>query len=241
MDLSPISLRKVLSLIDEISYGEPDVMKWLSSFESTFGYSQSVFWSCDKNLSITCIGSNNIDKRAIDEYDRYYHRFDVLAPKVAYPLLRERHVLRLLDLVPADAYEKNPYYHEYMAKYMHHHLMTVYLVSGQQVLGLIDFIRPKKEPPFSDQEVMNLEILARFLSQRLESYKHAAPLSGEFTHALLTPKEKEVLDYVRRGYSNDEISTHLHISINTVKTHLLNLYRKTGVSNRTELSYKINS
>jgi DNA-binding CsgD family transcriptional regulator len=241
MDLSSESLRKVLSVIDEISHKEPDVMKWLSCFEKTFGYSQSLYWSCDKNLSLTCTTSHNIDKRAIEEYDQYYHKMDLLAPKVAYSMLRERHVLRLLDLVPAEAYEKNPYYYEYMAKYKHHHLMTMYLVSGHQVLGLIDFIRPKNEPPFSDQDVMKLEILSRFLSQRLESFKHSVPVIGQFSQLLLTPKEMEVLDHVRKGYSNDEISAQLHISINTVKTHLLNLYRKTGVSNRTELSYKFTS
>lgn len=240
-DLSPDSLRRVLSLMDEISHCEPDVMKWLSIFETTFGYSQSVFWTCDNNFNLNCITSRNIEKRAIEEYNQHYYSMDLLAPKVIYPMIRERHVLRLMDMVAGEAYEKNPYYHEYMAKYKHHHLMTVYLVSGHQVMGLIDFIRPKQEPSFSEQEVMKLEILSRFLSQRLESFKHAFPGIERASQVQLTPKEIEVLDYVRKGYSNEEISAQLHISINTVKTHLLNLYRKANVSNRTELSYKFTS
>lgn len=240
--LSPDSLREVITLMDEISHSEPDVVKWLSFFEAAFGYSQSLFWSCDSNYNLNCVTSRNIEKRAIEEYNQHYHSMDLLAPKVVYPMLRERHVLRLLDMVAGEAaYEKNPYYHEYMVKYKHHHLMTVYLVSGHRVLGIMDFIKPKKELPFSDQEVMKLEILSRFLSQRLESFKHAVPGIGQISQFLLTPKEKEVLDYVRKGCSNEEISALLHISINTVKTHLLNLYRKTDVSNRTELSYKFTS
>ncbi|WP_148505176.1 helix-turn-helix transcriptional regulator [Paenibacillus beijingensis] len=240
MNLSPDSMRKVLSFMDDISsHREPDLTHWLSSFESTFGYSQSLLWSCDKNLSIHCITSRNIEQRAIEEYDQYFYSLDLLAPKVVSPMLKEGRVLRLRDIVPGAAYEKNPYYHDYMLKYQHYHLMTVYLVSGQRVVGLIDLIRSKNEAPFSDEEVMKLEFIARFLSQRLEMYKQTVPFFAENTQVQLTRKEKEILEYVRKGYSNEEISAQLYISVNTVKTHLLNLYRKTGASNRTELSYKM--
>lgn len=238
MDWSQSNQRKILSFLDEVSHSELDVTQWLSSFESMFGYSQTVFWSCDQSLRISCIAARNIEKRAIEEYDQYYHKMDLLAPKLIFPIVRERKVLRLVDLLPHNAYEQNPYYNEYMAKYKHYHLMTMYLMRGSQILGLIDFIRPKKDPVFSDQEVMKMEILSRFLSQRLESYKPDLSWVGGAPQGPFTPKEKEVLDLVRKGKSNEEISARLHISINTVKTHLLNLYRKSGASNRTELCYK---
>lgn len=58
--------------------------------------------------------------------------------------------------------------------------------------------------------------------------------------ALLTPKEWEVYELVQQGSTNKQISGKLHISLNTVKRHLQNIYKKMEVTNRTSLCYKIN-
>jgi DNA-binding NarL/FixJ family response regulator len=50
----------------------------------------------------------------------------------------------------------------------------------------------------------------------------------------LTAKEREVLQQVALGRSNAEISRELWLSQQTVKFHLTNVYRKLGVTNRTE-------
>ncbi len=44
--------------------------------------------------------------------------------------------------------------------------------------------------------------------------------------ALLTHREKEILNKLRIGASNNEIARSLFISENTVKTHLYNLFKK---------------
>lgn len=49
----------------------------------------------------------------------------------------------------------------------------------------------------------------------------------------LTPRELEVLALVARGRSNGEIATDLFIGESTVKTHLLHVFDKLGVSDRT--------
>jgi DNA-binding NarL/FixJ family response regulator len=50
----------------------------------------------------------------------------------------------------------------------------------------------------------------------------------------LSERESVVLEAVARGLSNREIGRELWISEQTVKFHLRNLYRKLGVSSRTE-------
>ena len=50
----------------------------------------------------------------------------------------------------------------------------------------------------------------------------------------LSVREIEVLACVARGASNKEIARQLHISESTVKTHLLHIFGKLGVSDRTE-------
>jgi DNA-binding NarL/FixJ family response regulator len=50
----------------------------------------------------------------------------------------------------------------------------------------------------------------------------------------LTEREGSILQALARGLSNDAIAKELWITKQTVKFHLRNIYRKLGVSNRTE-------
>ncbi|HEA69509.1 MAG TPA: LuxR family transcriptional regulator [Desulfobacterales bacterium] len=52
----------------------------------------------------------------------------------------------------------------------------------------------------------------------------------------LTLREKELLFCVASGASYDQISYDLNISLNTVKTHIYNIYKKINVSNRFQAS-----
>jgi DNA-binding NarL/FixJ family response regulator len=54
-------------------------------------------------------------------------------------------------------------------------------------------------------------------------------------HGLLTDREAEVLSELQRRRANAQIASDLHISIETVRTHARNIYRKLGVSSRREL------
>jgi DNA-binding NarL/FixJ family response regulator len=49
----------------------------------------------------------------------------------------------------------------------------------------------------------------------------------------LSAREIEVLQFVAKGASNKEIGKSLHISTATVKTHLIHIYGKLGVDDRT--------
>ena len=64
-----------------------------------------------------------------------------------------------------------------------------------------------------------------------EVLQGVAPTAGA---TALSEREAVVLEAVARGLSNREIGLQLWISEQTVKFHLRNLYRKLGVSSRTE-------
>jgi DNA-binding NarL/FixJ family response regulator len=57
---------------------------------------------------------------------------------------------------------------------------------------------------------------------------------GEAQKAGLTPSEQRVLESLARGLSNKEIARELWLTQQTVKFHLTNIYRRLGVTNRTE-------
>jgi DNA-binding NarL/FixJ family response regulator len=51
---------------------------------------------------------------------------------------------------------------------------------------------------------------------------------------LLTDRENEVLDLLAQGFRNKEIAAHLFVSVNTIRTHIYNIYEKLHVQNRVE-------
>ncbi|NYE20581.1 helix-turn-helix transcriptional regulator [Microbacterium immunditiarum] len=64
------------------------------------------------------------------------------------------------------------------------------------------------------------------------------PIASPFTFVVdnvgLTKRESAVLARLVRGGTVEEIAAELFVSVNTMKTHLRNLYRKLGVSSRSE-------
>jgi len=58
---------------------------------------------------------------------------------------------------------------------------------------------------------------------------------GDPSGPRLATRELEVLDGVRRGLTNAAIARELFVSVNTVKFHRTNLYRKLGAGSRSEL------
>ena len=76
--------------------------------------------------------------------------------------------------------------------------------------------------------------IARKVTQSFRQRNHLSEESN-----LLTPKEKEVLELLSKGFLYKEISDKLHISLNTVKQHIHKTYGKLHVSNRTGALLKV--
>jgi len=51
----------------------------------------------------------------------------------------------------------------------------------------------------------------------------------------ISPREADVIRYVSRGLSNKEIADKLSVSFTTIRTHLYNIFKKTGAASRVEL------
>lgn len=50
----------------------------------------------------------------------------------------------------------------------------------------------------------------------------------------LSPRQRDVLELLASGHSNDEVADQLHLSVNTVKYHVRGLYRRLGVHTRAQ-------
>ena len=83
--------------------------------------------------------------------------------------------------------------------------------------------------------------LDRFLDdfERSEAWEKATPGPGLPVDFLvrykITEREVAVLELVCRGLTNHEIGERLYIAVPTVKSHLYNVFQRTGVKNRVQL------
>ncbi|RCW46683.1 LuxR family two component transcriptional regulator [Halopolyspora algeriensis] len=77
--------------------------------------------------------------------------------------------------------------------------------------------------------------LAGFVLDAFSQGPDSAPI-GDPELDQLTPRERDVLRLLARGYAYKEIASELFISVKTVETHVSSVLRKTQLSNRYELS-----
>lgn len=114
------------------------------------------------------------------------------------------------------------------------------LAKGEQVGALELFLR---QDNLTLEAIINLstpsnsiwlESLSRLAIERIQDRNRVAKISGE----QLTSREIEVLKYLMSENSISSIGQTLHISKNTMKTHLRNIYRKLGVNGRDEAANK---
>jgi LuxR family maltose regulon positive regulatory protein len=68
----------------------------------------------------------------------------------------------------------------------------------------------------------------------LQAEAHPASQSRSQVAEPLTQRERRVLWYLPSRLSNTEIAADMYVSLNTVKTHIKNVYRKLGVNGRRE-------
>lgn len=109
--------------------------------------------------------------------------------------------------------------------------------------GASSYILKRSKPEFLLQSIREVHDggspmspdIARKLVQRFQQKdnKQATVL------AVVTPREKEILELLSQGSFYKEVADKLGISINTLKRHIYNVYKKLQVDNKTEAINKV--
>ncbi|MDA8621306.1 response regulator transcription factor [Psychrosphaera sp.] len=107
----------------------------------------------------------------------------------------------------------------------------VFYLADRPDIVLRGLIQLQKGERWFKRETMN-EAISELLQGVSSSNKQELP-NACFTN--LTRRENAIIKLVSLGAKNQEIADQLHISPNTVKTHLYSIFRKTDSRNRVEL------
>lgn len=81
----------------------------------------------------------------------------------------------------------------------------------------------------------------QLVGELLQLYKRKAGETSTTKQVKISPREVDVLRCLSVGYSNYDVAQKLHLSENTVKSHLFNIFRKLNVKNRTQAVSWFNS
>ncbi|TNC92823.1 MAG: hypothetical protein CSH36_02515 [Thalassolituus sp.] len=80
---------------------------------------------------------------------------------------------------------------------------------------------------FESEYWLPRHLMGQYLARHRQRPRRLTAFAG-----LLTRREKQILQLTATGATNTEIAEALNVSMHTVKTHIYNLFKKIGVSNR---------
>ena len=70
----------------------------------------------------------------------------------------------------------------------------------------------------------------------LDAFREGVRVGDDAELEALTPREREVLQLIARGYRYKEIAARLHLSVKTIESHVSSVLRKLQLSSRAELT-----
>ncbi len=157
-----------------------------------------------------------------------------------------------LSRLTAGKLQDSDYYHEYYSDTgTVDEAIFLSRLRGGNVINL-SMMRLPAHGEFSDEEYEALYLLADPVSELIKSHSehddfavthliqpgidHQIDLAFRtFGASLLSPREKDVLELMLRGYGTDASADRLDIAIETVRRHRKSIYRKLDVSSQTDL------
>lgn len=151
---------------------------------------------------------------------------------------------------PADRHLAHLIMRGFPVKAYHSPRVYVYRYSGTAHLATLLLWREKGKVDISPATLAFMAEIEPFLvfmfSDLVTRHQHAKPGDRSFIDALavmaqeaqLTEQERRAVILQLFGHSYQEIADRLHLSIDTVRKHVKNIYRKTGTGSYTELFAK---
>jgi DNA-binding CsgD family transcriptional regulator len=182
----------------------------------------------------------NVGGEALQEYTDEFEEIDytrwvfISAKGMAY---------RETDLFPDPVREETALYKKMYAPNNLHYSAQLSLVSGDVFLGIISLYRSKTGEDFSEKDLFVLDMVKDHLALRLFRESNVgssvAPMGKNLSFPAyaeqfkLTQRESEVFYLLFDELTDEQICGQLFIGFNTLKKHILSIYKKAGRQKQT--------
>lgn len=111
----------------------------------------------------------------------------------------------------------------------------IILIENGCKIGVVSIFRKETWNDFTEKEVFILELFKTHLTELVMKFVSQQKECMNRHTERLTTREKEILELIMKGYSNEEIAEKLFITVSTTKKHVYHIFSKYGVNNRMSL------
>lgn len=202
----------------------------LNAFTRQVPAALAAFYRIDAGLLACDFQLQGMQAPMHDAYLEHYRWLDPLQPKLCAAI--NQPVIALRDGL---AHQDSGSSQEYRRFLQQHQVVDVVEViaqiDGRPVLG-VSLLRCQGQDTFQPDELQSLLPL-HGLMQMAACGLQTLPQADRLQN--LTARERQIALLLQDGASNKQLARQLDLGLPTVKTHLINLFRKVGVSSRTEL------
>lgn len=207
---------------------------------STFQASSAVFYWIDDMETMVVADTVGPCCRHIDRYVRDMKAFDPLNIE---RLVSSRKRIATMGndryLAPRSEFER---YSSYLSESEISDVLDFVFWREDIAFAGLGILKSHSDPPISGETLRIASSIQPYIEFNLAD--HPRPREQRRRQQLcsaygLTPREIEIAELISGGLTNHDIADALGIGLGTVKTHLLRVFQKLDVSNRTMLSARL--
>jgi len=199
----------------------------VASLSRLIGAELTTLSVCDldsNHRSVVSDAPGAISAHQIEVFDRYFPEHPLVRAHGRNPGAVTK---RISDLVPDQAFRETPLYNDYYRPIGIRHAMALPIYVDRHLL--VSFVFNRVASGFGERELQ----LAETLRPHLATLYRLGGTSPRVVEADLTPREREVLEWVAAGKTNRDIAAILGARPRTIEKHLERIYEKLGVETRT--------
>lgn len=201
----------------------------LRTFSHFVPASLAAFYRIDEQLQAVDFQLLGMQPPMHSAYLDHYRHLDPLKPVACIDTALP--VVSLHEGMQRQAAASNHEYQGFLSRHSVVDVVEIIVRADELPVAGISLLRTAEIGAFRAQELADLLPLQGLM--QLAAPKLQSPSNRQLNQ--LTRREHEIALLLREGASNKVLARNLDLGLPTIKTHLLNLFRKVGVSSRTEL------
>ena len=200
----------------------------LLAFTQLVPASQAAFYCVDRQLQARDFQLQGMSGEMHRDYLDNYRQFDPLQPRNC--LSTGLAVVPLGLAMARQPQRDSRRYRDFLQRYGVIDVVEIVAHRADHPQAAISLLRTAEQGAFTPDQLAQLTALQALLQMAVANMQ---PCEDAF--AAFTPKERQIAWLLRQGASNKQLALELDVGLPTIKTHLIHLFRKAGVSSRTEL------